>query len=279
MKFSLRLAKGHIQAFFEIIQILNRYRNLTLEMAKRELSDRYAGQAIGILWAVIHPVFMMGLYVFIFALVFKQKVGGTVDMPFNYTTYLLSGLVCWLSFQEALSKSCVAITSNTALVQQVIFPLEVLPAKTVITSLFPMMVSLFVLILHVIFSHGFLPWTYLLLPALICLQFMMMIGCAFILAPAGAYFRDLKDIVQLFTLVGAYLIPVFYLPSWVPALFKPLLYVNPFSYYIWCYQDLLYYGRFEHPWAWIVSLILSISTFAIGYRVFRRLKPFLGNAL
>ena len=138
----MRLVKGHLQAFTEILQILRRHRDLTFEMAKRELSDRYTGQVFGMLWAVIHPVFMMGLYVFIFAVVFKQKIGGTTDLPLDYTAYILSGLVSWLSFQEAINKSCVTITSNASLVKQVIFPVEILPVKSVLASLFPMLVSL-----------------------------------------------------------------------------------------------------------------------------------------
>jgi lipopolysaccharide transport system permease protein len=41
----------------------------------------------------------------------------------------------------------------------------------------------------------------------------------------------------------------------------------------------LYYGRIEHPWAWAVFAIGSFFAFTIGYRLFRRLKPQLGNVL
>ena len=130
----MQLVKGYFQAFTEVISLLTRHRDLTLEMAKRELSDRYAGQVFGMVWAIGHPVFMVCLYVFIFAFVFKQKVGGTVEMPLDYTAYLLSGLVAWMSFQESLIKSCTAITGNAALVKQVVFPLEILPVKVVLAS-------------------------------------------------------------------------------------------------------------------------------------------------
>lgn len=275
----MRLAKGHLQAFTEIVSILTRHRDLTWEMARRELADRYVGQAFGLLWAIGHPVFMIALYVFVFAFVFKQKVGGTVEMPLDYTAYLLSGLVAWMSFQESLTKSCTAITGNAALVKQVVFPLEILPVKGVLASMFPQLVSLVLLIGYVLVTNGALHATYLLLPILIAMQLMAMIGLAYILAPIGAYFRDIKDFVQLFAIAGIYLMPVFYLPAWVPDLFKPLLYLNPFSYLIWCYQDALYFGRFEHPWAWAFTGLASTATFVIGYRVFRKLKPGLGNLL
>jgi lipopolysaccharide transport system permease protein len=275
----LGIFKRLFQAFAEILSLLLQYRVLTIEMARREIMDRYAGQAFGAAWPIIHPIFMMGLYVFIFAVVFKVKVGGTVDMPLDYTTYLLSGLVAWLSFQDSLTKSSGAITSNAALVKQVVFPLEILPVKGVLTSLFTLFISLTVLVSYVLISNGSLHLTYFILPFLVLFQVMAMIGFAFILAPVGAYFRDIKDFVQLFSIAGIYMMPIFYLPKWVPDLFQPLLYLNPFSYLIWCYQDVLYYGRIEHPGAWIVIGIGCPLIFVLGYRVFRKLKTGLGNLL
>ncbi len=275
----MRLVKGHFQAFTEVILLLTRHRDLTWEMTKRELSERYAGQALGLFWAIAHPVFMIALYVFIFAFVFKMKIGGTVEMPLDYTTYLLSGLVAWMSFQESMTKSCTAITANAALVKQVVFPLEILPVKGVFASLFPQLVAMIVLVIYVLATHGSLHSTYLLIPGLFLTQVMAMIGIAYLLASVGVYFRDMKDFVQWFAMASVYLMPVFYLPIWVPPFFKPLIYLNPFSYLIWCYQDIFYFGRIEHPWAWVVTGALSLTTFIVGYRTFRKLKSAFGNLI
>jgi lipopolysaccharide transport system permease protein len=275
----MRVATGHFQAFQEIVRLLTRHRDLTLTMARRELSDRYAGQAFGMLWSIGHPLFQIGLYIFVFAIVFRTRLDPTREMPLDYTTYLLSGLVAWVGFQESMIKSCTSITSNAALVKQVVFPLEVLPVKGVLASLFPQLVSIGVLIAYVLWTTGGLPVTYALLPILIALQLMAMIGVAYVLSSVGVYFRDIKDVVQLLAMAGAYLLPIFYLPSWVPAVLQPLLYLNPFSYLVWCFQDALYFGRFEHPAAWVVTVIGSVATFVIGYRVFRKLKPGLANLL
>ena len=275
----MRLFCGHITAFREVTQILIRHRDLIWEMARRDISDRYAGQAFGLLWAVGHPLFMMALFVFIFAFVFKTKVGGTIQMPLDYTTYILAGLIPWMAFQESMNKSCSAITTNASLVKQVVFPLELLPAKGVLASLLPQLVSTFVLLGYVLLVHGGFSLIYLLLPVLIMLQLLAMIGLAYMFAAIGAYFRDIKDFVQMFGMAGVYLAPIVYLPEMVPTLFKPVLYLNPFSYVIWCYQDVIYFGRIEHPYAWIVFPMLSITIFVVGYRLFRKLKIGFGNVL
>ena len=97
----------------------------------------------GMVWAIIHPMFLMGLYVFIFSFVFKQKTWGTVELPLDEAAYLLSCLR-WLGFQEALSKSCVTIKEQCKSSQASGFPTGDLPLKTVIASLFPLLISLFV---------------------------------------------------------------------------------------------------------------------------------------
>ena len=97
-----------------------------LELARRDIADRYVGQFLGMFWAVAHPLFMMGIYVFIFAFVFKVKIGDSLDIPRDYTVYILSGLIPWMAFQECMSKSCSAISANSSLVKQVVFPVEVL---------------------------------------------------------------------------------------------------------------------------------------------------------
>ena len=176
-------------------------------------------------------------------------------MPLDYTTYLLAGLIPWMAFQESMAKGATVIVGNANLVKQVVFPIEVLPVKGVMASFSTQLVATGLLAAYVLATHGELPWTWLLLPGLFFFQALAMIGVAYVLAAVGAYFRDLKDFVQVFCIAGMYLMPVIYLPEMVPRMFRPWLYVNPFSYMAWCYQDACYFGRFEHPWAWPVFLL------------------------
>jgi lipopolysaccharide transport system permease protein len=118
-----------------------------------------------------------------------------------------------------------------------------------------------------------------LLPLVFLFQILLMTGLAFSLATVGAYFRDLKDVAQLFSVCSIYLLPIFYLPTMVPDIFKPLIYLNPFSYMIWCYQDAIYFGRIAHPIAWVVFPLLSVTTFIVGYRLFRKLKNTLAGVV
>ena len=271
--------KDHFSAFREIVSLLTRHRQLTLEMTKREISDRYAGQILGAVWAIGHPLILMAVYVLIFAFVLKVKIGGTKELPLDYTTYLLSGLIPWLSFQESMGKGATVIVNNANLVKQVVFPIEILPVKGVIASFITQLVSTSVLIVYVFIRHGSLPQTYFLIPVLFFFQLIAMVGVAYVFSAVGVFFRDIKDLLQVFCTVGMYIMPIFYLPAMAPRAFKHILFLNPFSYLVWCYQDVFYFGRIDHPWAWGVFIGLSIFVFYSGYRVFRKLKLMFGNVL
>ncbi len=268
-----------IKASHEVVQLARRHRQLTWEMAKREILERYTGQLFGVLWAIAHPLVLMGVYLFIFAVVFRVRMGGTRELPLDYAAYLFAGTIPWLAFQESMAKSTTVIISNANLVKQVVFPLEVLPAKGVIATVITQLVFFGVLLAYLLARYQTLSPLIALLPVLILVQAVAMMGVSYILSSVGVYLRDTKDLVQVFVVVGVYLMPTFYLPTAVPEQLRVLLYLNPFSYMIWCYQDVLYFGRFEHPWAWPVFAALSLSVFAAGYATFRRLRTMFGNVL
>jgi lipopolysaccharide transport system permease protein len=271
---------GYLQSVFaSVFGPLATYPELAWALAKREVSDRHAGQGLGATWVFIHPFLIMAVYVFVFSFVLRGSLGPTDTASSSYTLYILSGLIPWMSLQESMSKSCVAIVSNAALVKQMVFPVELLPTKSVLTSLFSHLIALSLLLLFVVASKGAALWTFTLLPILLLLQLITMMGLGYLLSALGVYLRDLKDLVQVFGLVGVYLVPVFYLPQWMPHVVRPLVYFNPLSYLVWCYQDALYFGRLEHWWAWCVWPAFSIGIFMLGSRAFTRLKTMFGNVL
>jgi lipopolysaccharide transport system permease protein len=277
--FSALNPSSNIQAFIELVALFKRRGRLIYELTRREISERYSGQVFGALWTIGHPLLLTLIYIFIFGFVFRARAGGALDMPLDYTAYMLSGIIPWLVFQEAMSKSSMVIISQANIVKQVIFPLEVLPIKSVLATIVTEIVFLILLLIYTLITSHFIPWTYLLLPILILFQALAMIGVSFLFSCVGAYFRDLKDFVQIFLSVAFFILPILYLPESIPAAVRPILYLNPLSYMVWCYQDVLYFGHIAHPWAWVVFLPGSVFAFVFGFRIFRKLKTMFGNVL
>ncbi len=268
-----------MNALATVIRNLYRHRQLTWEMAIREIRDRYAGQVFGALWAIGHPIFLMAIYLVIFNFIFRARVGGTYDLPRDLTTYILAGLVPWLTFQDVLSRSPTAISANANLVKQVVFPVDILPVRTVISALPNLLIGVLILVIYELYRNHSLPWTYLLFPLLLTVQVVAMTGVAFLFSTVGVYFRDLKDIVTVFNAANLFMMPVLFVPGVLPGYVEKAFYLNPFSYMVWCYQDIFYYGRFEHPWSWGIFLAGSILLLAASTKLYLKTRTMFGNVL
>jgi lipopolysaccharide transport system permease protein len=269
----------YLQAFVELTTLLSRRRSLTLAMAKREVATEHTGKALGSFWGIFQPLFLLAVYAFIYGIVFQAKIGGTFELPRNFTVYLLSGLVPWFAFQLAMTKGVGVISGNANLVKQVVFDLNVLPVASALAACLTLVLGLGFVGTFTALRYGDLPATYALLPFLLVLQFLAMSGFAFALAAVGTFLRDVRDLVQVAGVLLIFLLPIVYLPGTVPSEFNPILWLNPFTYMIYCYQDVLYFGRFEHPWSWIAFPLWSVFAFVAGYRLFRKVRPYFANVL
>lgn len=269
----------YLQAIVHISGLVIRRKGLLWELSKRDIRDRYAGQWLGSLWALIHPFLLICLYIFVFAYVFAIKVPNAVRGTDDFTIYLLSGLLSWMSFQEILGRSPNSIINETSMVKQVVFPVEVIPLKGIFPAVLTQGIATLLLIIFMLFKGIDLSLTLLLWPLLVSVQIFSMVGVALFLSSITPFIRDIKDIVQITTLVAMYAAPIFYSTSMVPSWGKPVLYLNPVTHMVLCYQDVIYNGTFLNPWSWVFFPLFSFAILGIGARAFIILKNFFGNVL
>ncbi|MCC8945696.1 ABC transporter permease [Bradyrhizobium brasilense] len=266
------------QALWISIKQIRRYRELLREMVHRDLSAAHAMHGFGALWIFIHPLVIVATYLLIFGFVLGSKLAINADFPGDYSAYILASLVPWLMLQAAIVRGPGALLASANLVKQVVFPIEVLPIAATIAATIPHLPALALVILYKAYVGG-LSWMVLLLPVVLVMHGILAIGLSFALSAITPFFRDLRDIVTVFTSIVMYLMPTVYLPDWMPSVLRPLIYSNPFSYVVWVYQDVLFFGTFKHPYAWVVTLLFALLSLGLGYRTFEKLKPYYGNAL
>lgn len=245
-------------------------RALVREMTRRELTDLHAGQAAGVIWLVVHPLFLFAVYAFLFSVVFSMRIGE--KGPTDYLVYLFSGLAPWLMTADVLARSSNVIVSNAAIVKKVTFPTEVLIAKTVLASVLVQGLLFACVIVYAVVTRGHLPWSFLLLPVVFGLHLVLLWGLAMLLASLTPYFRDVPELVRIFVTINIYLVPIVYLPNMVPGALRFVVDLNPFSYLIWCYQEIIYYESAGRPAAWFGLILFSGAALLAGSYVFSRLR-------
>jgi lipopolysaccharide transport system permease protein len=257
---------------------VQRYR-LILLLAYREVADRFAGSVFGAFWALAHPLLLMGVYVVAYNTFLQIRFTTPIVPGLDYTAFFIAGYLPWMSVQAGLVTGCGSVLQNQNLVKQVVFPVEVLPLRSVLASLVPQLIGTAFLIVYLLVATGGLPATLALMPLLLFVQILGQVGAAFLLSALAVFVRDTRDVVNVLTTMGFFLLPIMYLPETLPVKYRHLLACNPLTHLIWAYHDVWCYGAITRPVSWAVSFATAGGLFLVGFSVFRKLKPTFGNSL
>ena len=184
--------------YFDLI----RYRDLFANLFRRDFQAKYRGSMLGIVWSLVNPLALMGVYLVVFGLLWT----GT-KIP-HYPLYLLSGIACWLFFSASLLTAARSLLDSAELVRKVRFPRQLVPFSVVATQLVTFVVMLAILIvLSVILIPGARGTVWLALPlALLFVCFVA--GLALLVACVNVLLRDIEHILSAALLPWFFLTPI-----------------------------------------------------------------------
>jgi lipopolysaccharide transport system permease protein len=212
---------------------LTGYGELLRTLLRRELRSRYKGSALGILWSLVFPLAMMGVYTLVFSVLWK----GTRNIP-HYPLFVLAGLAVWLFFQAAVQLGTTSLISGGDLIKKVWFPRELIPTAVVLAQTASALVILVIVVplgIYVVPENA--RTVALVIPfflALVCLA----LGLSWMLSVANVFFRDVEHLLGVLFLPWFFLTPVLYglgqLPAAAahPVVIHLLRYGNPVTPYV-----------------------------------------------
>jgi len=250
-----------------------RYRWLFISLAERELKNRYAGSTGGLLWALVHPLLLLGIYALVFSLVFKVSIPELGERPF--VIFVALGLWPWLAFQESVQRGLQSVVANAGLVKKVAFPHEVLVyAATSATFALHGGGCLLVLGCVAIVDGGLHLAGLPVMFAMWGVLFVLANALALLLAAVQVFVRDLDQFVPSLMMVLFYATPVLYPLSLLSSPLREAMSLNPLTHFIAPGRDTLLWGMAAWDWeitllAWLIAPVL----FWLARRVFLRLSP------
>lgn len=258
-------------------------RDLLWQFCLREVQLRHKGSHLGLVWALLNPLLMLGLYVFVFGYIFKGKFGALAnETPVDYALGVFLGLSIFQFLAETVALAPNLIVANANLVKKVVFPLEILPASSVGAATFHLLISLALVLLGISLVGRGLTGGVLWLPIIILPVALLALGIAWLIAAIGVFLRDLTQITQFVTLTLMYASAVFYpvekIPETSVVLWK-VLRLNPLLLALELARDAVLWNRSlnYHHLAYLYAV--SILTCYLGHKIFRHLKPSFADVL
>lgn len=258
---------------------LFRYRELFLNLFRRELRVKYRGSLLGIAWSLVNPLALVGVYTLVFSVLWRA-----FSIP-HYPLFIVSGLLVWIFFQTSLQSASASLLGHANLVKQVKFPRQLLPLAVVGTNLLSFCVMLAVILpLNLIF----VPETRSTFWAAILLAVPLVglvSGLSIVVAAATVVFRDVEHLLVTVLLPWFFLTPVFYTFEQLPRidqharLADALHYVNFVTPPLLAIRDPLFFGRLPSGADTAYAIGAAAVALALGAFVFQRVDDQLAAAL
>ena len=183
-----------------------RRRYLLRLMVKRELRARYIGSKMGLLWSYINPFTRFLTFYFVFGIII-----GRGQIP-HFAIHLFAGMVLVNLFTESFNSGTRSIMQNKAVVQKMPLPREIFPIASMLVSLYHTGPQLVILVGACLVTGTFSPDPVGLLAALLAFGIVILLGTGMglMFAAINVMYRDWTRVVQIFTQMLPFSVPMMY---------------------------------------------------------------------
>ena len=241
---------------------LARYLSLIGYKTYADLRTESARTYAGFVWWIVEPVLSMAVYYLVFAVIMQR---GTP----NFVQFLFVGLVPWRWLHTGVMHGANAILSERSLMQQVYLSKLVFPVVSVLTDTFKFLV-VFLLVFGFVWISGFPPnVTYLALPVVLGVQFLLISGLAVLFGGLGPLIPDIRIVLDNVVRLWFFLSGVFYDLDRFSESAQTYLRLNPMAVILESYRGILLDGVWPdfQRLGWFA--LLSLCILAVGVAVIR----------
>lgn len=254
---------GRNNPLVAVCMLFTRYGFLIRQLVSRDFKTKYKRSALGMAWSFLNPLLTMSVQYVVFSTLFQS------DIP-NYPVYLLSGIVFFNFFSEAVSMGMTSITGNASLIKKVYMPKYIYPVSRILSSLVNFALAIIPLLLVMLITGtAFTPALLLLIFDMLCLLGFVT-GMSLLLTTAMTFFQDTQFLWGVVSMMWMYLTPLFYPESIIPAQFLTVYHMNPMYQYITFARICIIDGVSPEPMAYLWCILSSVVVLGLGILTFKR---------
>jgi len=244
------------------------FRELFFFLSWRDILVRYKQTVIGISWSVIRPLLSMIVFTFVFG---RLAIMPSEGVPYPILVY--SAMLPWLFFSTSLTESSNSMIGNKNLVAKVYFPRMFIPMSSIMVSFVDFLISFCIFVLVMVW-YKFVPgWQIVFLPLFLFIAFFTAVGAGLLFSSLNVKYRDFRYIVPFVVQFGMYISPVGFTSEVVPDKWRFVYSLNPMVGVIEGFRWAIMGGKADLYWpGLILSIVLTLILFVVGYTTFRRME-------
>lgn len=206
--------------FKHVFNTLKRHKFLFEELVKRDFKQKYKRTALGMAWSVLNPL----LTLLVMRLVFTQFFGRNTP---HYTTYLFAGNLIFSYYREATSGGMNALMANAHIFTKINVPKYLFLLSKSVSAIINFGLTLAVFFIFVAIDRVPFSWSFFAVLYPICTLTLFNLGVGMVLSALYIFFRDIKYIYDIFTMLLMYMSAIFYQVDGYPAWVQRVFLLNP----------------------------------------------------
>jgi ABC-2 type transport system permease protein len=183
-----------------------KHRYLLRLLVKREVTARYHGSFLGMMWSYINPLTQFLMYIFIFTLLMGR--GRQIE---HFAIHVFCSIMVVSLFTETVSAGTRSIVRNSSLLQKSAMPRETFPFASLLVSIYHLWPEFVILGVALMFT-GWAPGFGALGAGLLGYGIIMVfaLGLALMLSVSQVFLRDTGQIVQVVNNFIRFGVPMMY---------------------------------------------------------------------
>lgn len=250
-------------------------RDLLFTLAWREIRIKYKQSVMGLLWAVLMPMLIVGAGVLV--RIGFARVSATPLDPADLTSVTVRA-VPWAFVVAGIRFATASLVANANLVTKIYLPREIFPLASVLAQLVDFVVaSALVTVVFALLGIGasiHLLWV----PLLALILVLQIAGLGMVLSAASLFFRDVKYLVEAALTFAIFFTPVFYDAEFFGRL-EPVLLLNPVAPVLEALADVVVHHRAPDPGWTAYAAAVGVGGMVLGLGFFRRLEPYFAETV
>ena len=264
----------------EYIKAIIKNRKLIFQLGKNDFRNKFANTSLGAIWGFLQPFVYMVTYAIV--LQYILKTGSSGDDPF--IVWYLPAMAIWQFLNDSVLNITNSIRNYSYLVKKVLFPVDVIPTisliSTCITSLFVIIVATIICIIY-----GYMP-NVLLMIYYIFAALCFIVGFTRLTSAISTLVPDFAQLLSILMQILFWFTPIIWDISFVSGLaggkIEILVKCMPFSYVITGFRQAFVGGNIlteSYGIYTIIFWVITIGVFIWSNHIFKKCKKDFADVL
>ncbi len=243
-------------------------RDIIYTLAERDIRAQYKQATLGLLWALIFPLAMLGIFTIIFS---KTSTNGIPGIPYPIFAYI--GILCWTFFSGSLGTGGNSLLTNNALMSKTQFPRECFPLESVVVTAVNSILAWIPLVLLFVF-YRFVPYpTSAWVPVLMLIELGFVVGVTVGVSALIVQMRDLAQVLPIIIMLGLFATPVIWQFKRVPEKWQIVYgFISPLGPVIDDARRTMLLGLNPAWGPFLAAIAGTVFYLVAGYRIFKQLE-------